>query len=87
MVGNSISYRVAPCEGFIIAAVLVVYFEQPSYTVSEAAGTLMVCLVHDVELRAGIAPGVTFQIHITEISAVHLGKTLSLYRHVCNIYN
>ena len=38
----------------------------------------MVCLVHDVELGAEIAPGVTVQINITEISVVRLGKTSSV---------
>ena len=72
------SYRIVLCERFVVAAVFVVYFEQPSYTVSEAAGTLTVCLLHNIELGAGIAPGLTVQINIAEISAMRLGKTLSL---------
>ena len=64
-------------EGYIIAAVFEVYFEEPSYTVSEAVGTLTVCLVHNVELSAEVAPGITIQISIREISADPLGKTIT----------
>lgn len=61
-----------------------VNFEETSYTVSEAVGTLQICLEHySGEIGAGLAPGVEVEFDIIDLSDDSLRKQL----HIEYMYN
>ena len=62
----------------ICTAVFAAFFEQTSYTVSETAGTLSVCLQHDIELGATIQSGVTVEVYLIEVSDQLLGMYVNI---------
>lgn len=56
---------------------LVLFFEQTSYTVSESAGSLEVCLFQDVEEGgSSVATGVQVEVNLAETSETSLGTIL-----------
>jgi len=53
----------------------VLFFEGTSYTVSESAGSLEVCLFQDLEIGASVAAGLQVEVNLAEASDTSLGKS------------
>ena len=60
----------------LLIAGLVLFFERTSYTVSESAGSLEVCLFQDLETGASVAAGLQVEVNLAETSDTSLGTIL-----------
>ena len=56
---------------FVFLAVLEMQFDRPSYRVNESAGSVLICV--EKVGSAEIAPGLTVNIVVVEVSDKHLG--------------